>query len=97
MSKDPYPVFDILDAELQELTATKPFPQPEHSKQDWDSAAPLEGKEQWEIVRQKWAAPDWDGEGGEGHVQEEFRGRLGAGTGLGCGTQPVGEDTQVGE
>ncbi|KAI1198695.1 putative transcriptional activator srcap-like protein [Nemania serpens] len=74
MSKDPYPVFDILDAELRELTAEKPFPKPDDCNQDFASAEPLEDEEQWKIVKQKWGAPDWDGETGERHVQEEFVG-----------------------
>lgn len=82
MSNDPYPVFNILDAELQELTAMEPFPKPKDSSEDWDYAEPLKDQEQWKIVREKWAAPDWD----DGKVQEKFVGgwatALGWDTGL---------------
>ncbi|KAI1113394.1 hypothetical protein F5Y14DRAFT_452108 [Nemania sp. NC0429] len=53
MSGGPCPVFGILDAGLQRLTAGGAFPEPGHSNQDWKSVEPLEGKEQWEHVRQK--------------------------------------------
>ena len=81
VSDDPYPVFNILDAELQELTAKKPFPEPEDSSEDWDPVEPLEGEEQWKIVRKKWAAPDW----GEEKVQEEFVGGWAAALGWDVG------------
>ncbi|EFY85733.1 putative transcriptional activator srcap-like protein [Metarhizium acridum CQMa 102] len=70
MSNDPYPVFNILDAELQELTAEEPFPQSEGSNQDWDPAESPQTIEQWEMVREQWAVPDWDQ--GTGKVQEVF-------------------------
>lgn len=83
MSNDPYPVFNILDAELQELTAQKPFPKPEDSSEDWDPAEPLEGKEQWKTLREKWATPDWDE--GKGRIQEEFVGGWAAALGWDAG------------
>ncbi|KHN98868.1 uncharacterized protein MAM_03330 [Metarhizium album ARSEF 1941] len=70
MSNDPYPVFNMLDAELEELTAQEPFPEDEGSNENWDPAEPLQTTEQWELVREKWAVPDWDQ--GTGQVQEEF-------------------------
>ncbi|KAI1819780.1 putative transcriptional activator srcap-like protein [Xylaria intraflava] len=71
-SEDPYPVFDIVDAELVTLFADKPFPKPEKSRENWKPDEVLEGRAQWEIVRKKWAWPDWSQDGRE--VQEEFVG-----------------------
>ncbi|TWU71091.1 hypothetical protein ED733_002692 [Metarhizium rileyi] len=70
MSNDPYPVFSILDAELQALTAEKAFPEPQDSNEAWDPAESLQTAEQWQTVREKWAVPDWDQ--GASQVQQDF-------------------------
>ncbi|KAI3326680.1 hypothetical protein HD806DRAFT_413055 [Xylariaceae sp. AK1471] len=71
-SVDPYPAFDLADAESQDLSADKPFLIPKDASKNWEPARALEGKQQWEVVREKWATPDWAMFGEE--VQEEFIG-----------------------
>ncbi|XXG96345.1 histone H2A.Z [Hypoxylon texense] len=83
ISEDPYPVFNTADAKLQELTAKRRFPGPKDAGEDWDPAERLAGKEQWKMVWEKWAAPDWD-EGGR-KVQEEFVGGWAAALGWDAG------------
>ncbi|KAH6867557.1 hypothetical protein B0T10DRAFT_597168 [Thelonectria olida] len=63
MSQDTLKVFSILDADLRELPAIKPFPDEEWSNENWGpDTTPDQDKDaaQWDKVRQKWETPEWN-------------------------------------
>lgn len=57
MAPDKFPVFDILDAQLVDLDADKPFPDSQKSHPDWQPAKPKDGKAQWKEVHDWWKSP----------------------------------------
>jgi hypothetical protein len=68
MSNDPYPPFKVADADLQSLTAEKPFPPWSETSGVWAPRKPYTGNEiakQYEAVEKTWANPGW-GTGDDG-------------------------------
>ncbi|KAI1092447.1 hypothetical protein F5B19DRAFT_209814 [Rostrohypoxylon terebratum] len=61
MSQDRLPVFNIMDAMLQEIDAEKGFPSEEDSSPDWKPDQPtIVPSEQWTAVHDKWKTPAWN-------------------------------------
>ncbi|KAI1098286.1 hypothetical protein F4804DRAFT_132081 [Jackrogersella minutella] len=61
MSQDRLPVFNIMDATLQEIDAEKGFPAIEYSNSDWEPDQPTtDPSKQWAAVQDKWKTPGWD-------------------------------------
>lgn len=67
IAPDKLPTFSIEDSQLRELRAEKDFPPGPQSHPEWEPAAPLGGRQQWEIVRDNWKRPAW-GTGEEGQA-----------------------------
>ena len=59
MSPDKLPASNLGDAELEELRAKRHFPPGQQSHPEWEPVAPLEGKEQWDVVHDNWQEPAW--------------------------------------
>ncbi|KAI2465290.1 hypothetical protein F4781DRAFT_35927 [Annulohypoxylon bovei var. microspora] len=61
MSQDRLPVFNIIDATLQQIDAEKGFPALEFSSPDWEPDQPtIDPSEQWTAVHDKWKTPAWN-------------------------------------
>ncbi|KAI0901553.1 hypothetical protein F4806DRAFT_490030 [Annulohypoxylon nitens] len=61
MSQDRLPVFNVMDAMLQEIDAEKGFPAEEYSSPDWEpDQSTVVPSEQWTAVHDKWKSPAWN-------------------------------------
>ncbi|KAF2144842.1 uncharacterized protein K452DRAFT_265255 [Aplosporella prunicola CBS 121167] len=58
MSQDPFPAFIVADADLQSLTAEKPFPDIQPVNSAWAPAKPLEVEKQYDEVLKYWRSPN---------------------------------------
>lgn len=69
ISPDPFPAYKVADADLQELTAERPFPAMVTSEDVWAPAKPNDNvKMQYEDVLEAWANPVLNVEEQQGFV-----------------------------
>lgn len=58
MSPDPFPAYKVADADLQELTAERPFPAMVTAEDKWAPVKPNDDvKKRYEDVHEAWASP----------------------------------------